>query len=214
MYSVMAFLPEFLQTDRSHGYGFGASITTSGLFLLPMTVAMFFFGLWSGPLADRWGSKLVLILGSGMSVIPFAMLAFAHDQKWEIYLVSGLLGAGLGFAFAAMSNIIVESVPANQTGVASGMNANIRTIGGSIGAAVTSMVILAGTPTGGTPKESGYTHGFLLLLIAGALATAAAVLIPTARRRNDVSEPREDGRVVVKNAEAAILAGATLVEVE
>ncbi len=157
MYSVMAFLPEFLQTDTSHGYGFGASITMSGLFLLPMTGAMFCCGLWSGPLATRWGSKLVLVLGSGMSVIPFAVLAFAHDHTWEIYLASGLLGAGLGFAFAAISNIIVESVPANQTGVASGMNANIRTIGGSIGAAVTSMVILARTPSGGIPKESGYT---------------------------------------------------------
>jgi EmrB/QacA subfamily drug resistance transporter len=218
MYSVMAFLPEFLQTNRSHGYGFGASITTSGLFLLPMTVGMFCCGLWSGPLAARWGSKRVLVLGSGMSVIPFGILAFAHDQKWEIYLVSALLGAGLGFAFAAMSNIIVESVPASQTGVASGMNANIRTIGGSIGAAVTSMVILAGTSTGGIPRESGYTHGFLLLLVAGVLATAAAVLIPTARRRAGAAEARDgsrdDGQVIVRNAEAALVAGATLVEVE
>jgi EmrB/QacA subfamily drug resistance transporter len=214
MYSVMAFLPEFLQTDTRHGYGFGASITMSGLFLLPMTGVMFFCGLWSGPLAARWGSKRVLVLGSGMSVIPFALLAFAHDQKWEIYLASGLLGAGLGFAFAAMSNIIVESVPATQTGVASGMNANIRTIGGSIGAAVTSMVILARTPAGGIPKESGYTHGFLLLLIASIFATGAAVLIPTARRRASATYLRDDEHIIVKNAEAALVAGATLVEVE
>jgi hypothetical protein len=46
-------------------------------------------------------------------------------------------GAGLGLAFARMSNIIVASVQPYQTGVASGMNTNIRTIGGSIGTAVT-----------------------------------------------------------------------------
>jgi EmrB/QacA subfamily drug resistance transporter len=214
MYSVMAFLPEFLQTKTSHGYGFSASITTSGLFLLPMTAVMFICGLWSGRLAARWGSKLVLVIGSAVSVIPFALLAFAHDHKWEIYLASGLLGVGLGFAFAAMSNIIVESVPPSQTGVASGMNANIRTIGGSIGAAVTSMVILAGTPSGGIPKESGYTHGFLLLLIASVLATAAAVIIPTARRRAERTYQPDEQHPIVKNAETALVAGATLVEVE
>ncbi len=32
-----------------------------------------------------------------------------------------------------MSNLIVHAVPPAQTGVASGMNANIRTIGGAVG---------------------------------------------------------------------------------
>jgi hypothetical protein len=94
------------------------------------------------------------------------------------------------------------------------MNANIRTIGGSIGAAVTSMVILAGTPSGGIPKESGYTHGFLLLLIASVLATAAAVIIPTARRRAERTYQPDEQHPIVKNAETALVAGATLVEVE
>jgi hypothetical protein len=41
MYSVLTFLPEFVQTPSAAGYGFGASITGSGVFLLPMTVTMF-----------------------------------------------------------------------------------------------------------------------------------------------------------------------------
>src|ERR1035441_103761 len=44
------------------------------------------------------------------------------------------MGVGFGLAFAAMSALVVAAVPHSQTGVASGMNANIRTIGGSIGA--------------------------------------------------------------------------------
>ena len=64
MYSVMAFLPEFVQTPTSTGYGFGASIIQSGLFLLPLTVTMFVFGLLSGRIADRIGSKAAVIIGS------------------------------------------------------------------------------------------------------------------------------------------------------
>ena len=48
MYSAIAFLPEFLQTPRSQGYGFGASVIVSGLYLLPLTTMMFLVGLWSG----------------------------------------------------------------------------------------------------------------------------------------------------------------------
>jgi EmrB/QacA subfamily drug resistance transporter len=220
MYSVMAFLPEFLQTNPSHGYGFGASITHSGLFLLPMTATMFFFGLWSGRLTAQLGSKLVLLIGSAVTVAPLGILAFAHHQQSVIYVISGLLGVGLGFAFAAMSNIIVESVPSSQTGIASGMNANIRTIGGSIGAAVMGSIVTSGVTSGGIPHESGYTNGFLFLFVGSILATFAAVLIPTAHKRGrdadaDVALALDkDGVYIVRNAEVAFMAGAPLVEVE
>ena len=52
MYATFAFLPEFLQTPPSAGYGFGASITQSGLILLPSSVAMFVFGIASGRLTS------------------------------------------------------------------------------------------------------------------------------------------------------------------
>lgn len=220
MYSVMAFLPEFVQTPTSAGYGFGSSITESGFFLLPMTVTMFFFGLWSGQLTARFGSKIVLVLGATATVVPLGIMTFAHHQQWEIYLVSALLGVGMGFAFAAMSNIIVESVPMSQTGIASGMNANIRTIGGSIGAAVMASIVTSGPGSDGLPRESGFTHGFLLLFVGAALAALAACFIPTHGRRGadadaDVEAARlDDGVIVIRNPEAALVAGAPLVEVE
>ena len=219
MYSIMAFLPEFLQTPTSAGYGFGASITQSGLFLLPMTVTMFAFGLLSGGLAERWGSKMVLVVGSALTAASFILLTVAHDEKWEIYAFSALIGAGLGFAFAAMSNIIVVSVPGSQVGIASGMNANIRTIGGSIGAAVMGSIVTSGARADGLPAEAGYNHGFAFLLIASVLAAAAAVIIPSARARkagtdsvNDAAPA--DGDVIVRNAETALVPGAPLLEVE
>jgi predicted MFS family arabinose efflux permease len=209
MYASFAFLPEFLQTPRSAGYGFGASITASGLFLLPMTVTMFTFGILSGRVAARVGSKLVLMTGSLVAVAPFAILAFAHTHQWEIYVASSFLGAGLGFAFAAMANIIVESVPANQVGAASGMNANIRTIGGSLGAALTASIVTSGAAANGLPKESGYTNGFAFLMIAVILATLACILIPGARRNERAVL---DAAPAIQHAETALVAGAGLTD--
>ena len=182
MYATFAFLPEFLQTPSRAGYGFGASVTHSGLILLPSSVAMFAFGALSGRLSARFGPKAVLVAGSALSVITFAMLAFTHAHIWQILVAMVVQGIGFGMAFAALSNLVVSAVPSHQTGVASGMNANIRTIGGSIGAAVMSSIVTSGAHHQELPAESGYTYGFALLTVAAVAATLAALLVPTVRR--------------------------------
>ena len=61
------------------------------------------------------------------------VLALRTTRSGSRLVSTAVLGIGFGLAFAAMANLIVAAVPPEQTGVASGMNANIRTIGGSIG---------------------------------------------------------------------------------
>jgi MFS family permease len=41
MYAAFGFMPQFNQTPSSAGYGFGASVTESGMLMLPMAVATF-----------------------------------------------------------------------------------------------------------------------------------------------------------------------------
>jgi EmrB/QacA subfamily drug resistance transporter len=206
MYATFAFLPEFLQTPSSAGYGFGLSITLSGLILLPSSVAMFAVGIASGRLTSRFGAKTVLVTGALISIVPFVLLTFAHRQEWEILLAMVLQGVGFGMAYAAMSNLVVQGVPAEQTGVASGMNANIRTIGGSIGAAVMSSIVTSTTGIGGLPRESGYTHGFGLLTVATIAAAVAAMLVPAVARARSNARPVEE----MPHAELGLLAAGTL----
>ena len=59
----------------------------------------------------------------------------AHSQPWNLYVAAGLLGIGVAFGYASMSNLIIEAVPPSQTGVATGMNTNIRNIGAALGSA-------------------------------------------------------------------------------
>lgn len=192
MYAVFAFLPEFVQTPASAGYGFTASITQSGLILLPSAIAMFVVGTLAGPLAGLIGAKTVVILGCLIGVGAMAMFAFAHDQKWELYVATAIMGAGFGLVFAAMSALIVNAVPQEQTGVASGMNANIRTIGGSIGAALMASIVTSNLSAGGLPRESGYTHGFAFLGGALVVAALAALLIPSAAAMRRAVQPLLD----------------------
>ena len=96
-----------------------------------------------------------MVAGCVIGCAAMAMFAFAHSQQWEIYVATGILGIGFGLAFSAMSANVVSAVPAEQTGVATGMNANIRTIGGSIGAAAMASIVTAKLEPSGLPDRVG-----------------------------------------------------------
>jgi predicted MFS family arabinose efflux permease len=187
MFAAFAVIPEFVQTPAVAGYGFNATISQSGLFLVPNVVASFVMGVVAGRIAGRVGSKPPTVAGSVLAAISFGFLAVAHDEPWQMYLASGLLGIGIGLAFAAMSNLIVEAVPPEQTSVASGMNSNFRTIGGAIGAQVTASLVTASVAADGLPHESGYTAAFVTLAVVGLAAAIAAAAIPSTRRGRDAA---------------------------
>ncbi|MFF7095604.1 MFS transporter [Streptomyces rubradiris] len=187
MYSIWSFLPGFVQTPAAAGYGFGAGVTESGLLMLPMLVAMFLSGVLSGRLEPRVGAKTLLTTGAVLGALACGFLTLWHDARWQIGVVAGLFGLGIGLAFASMANLIVGSVPPAQTGAATGMNANIRTIGGSIGAALTSVLVTGRLQPSGLPYASGYTHGWTLLTLLCLAAAAAALLVP-ARRQGPLAD--------------------------
>jgi EmrB/QacA subfamily drug resistance transporter len=181
MYSAFVLIPQFVQAPISTGYGFGASVTQAGLFLVPATIALLITSPVGGRLSGVVGSKVPLVLGSAVTAAAFVVLALA-GSRWEIYLASTLVGIGVGLAFASMANLIVEAVPPGQTGVATGMNTIVRTIGGAIGAEIAASVLAAHLLQSGEPEKRGYTITFWMcaaVLLVGVLASLA---IPGRRR--------------------------------
>jgi len=178
MYSSFVLIPQFVQTPDASGYGFGSSVTEAGLFLVPTTIAMIIASPLGGRLSGRFGSKVPLVLGSSITLMAYILLAVAHSAHWQIYLASLLLGTGIGFAFASMSNLIVEAVRPDQTGVATGMNAVMRTIGGAVGGQVAASILAASLLADGVPKEQGYTLSFTIMAVALAAGVAASIAVP------------------------------------
>jgi MFS family permease len=168
---------------------------------------MFIFGRVSARAARAIGPKTVVVVGSLIVAVAMAIAAFAHGHIWELAVVNAVMGIGVGLVFACLSNLIVAAVPAHQTGVASGMNANIRTIGGSIGAAVMATLVTANVFPSGIPREAGYRNGFIALTIAMVVCAGVALMIPKVSRQaieeHLVDEP--------EHAELGIVAGGTLI---
>jgi len=177
LYSCFLLLPQFAQLPRSTGFGYGASVVAAGLFLLPCALGMGVLGSMAGRVQRRFGSRRALIAGAAVSAAACGWLAVTSRHPYDMLLSSTLLGVGIGLAFAALGNLIVQAVPAQQTGVASGMNTVLRTLGGAVGGQFAATLVAANTLRG-LPALTGFTQTFAMsaLFLAGCLA--AGLLIP------------------------------------
>jgi MFS family permease len=177
MYSSFIVFPQFAQLPRSTGFGFGASVVQSGLYLLPSTVGMVIVGAFAGRIAVQFGSKNATVAGSLFTALAFGFLAAAHAHPYDMLISSSLLGIGIGLAFAALGNLVVEAVPPAQTGVAGGINTVMRTIGGALGGQLAATFI-ADHMRGGFPTITGFTETFVMATAFLVVCAFAALLVP------------------------------------
>ena len=180
MYASFIVFPQFAQLPTSTGFGYGASPVESGLYLLPSTAGMFLVGFAAGWIARRFGSKPAVVAGSVVTAMSFAFITFAHDHPYDMLISTAMLGVGIGLAFAALGNLIVEAVPPHQTGAAGGMNTVMRTIGGALGGQLAATFIAAHV-RGGEPTVTGFTDTFAMATGFLVLCTLGAMLIPHGR---------------------------------
>ena len=181
MYASFIVFPQFAQLPKSTGFGFGASVVASGLYLLPSTIGMFLMGFAAGRIAARFGSRFALVTGSVVTAVAFGLLAVQHAHPYDMLISSSLLGIGIGLAFAALGNIVVQAVDDHQTGVASGMNTVMRTVGGALGGQLTA-TFLAAHVRNGLPTVTGFTISFVMSACFLVVCAFASLLVPDGRR--------------------------------
>jgi MFS family permease len=202
MFGAFVLIPNFVESP--HGlpdrlarlveYGFHATATEAGLYLLPSSVTLLFAGPLAGLLARRWGSaKWPLVLGMVFVAGSTAAFAYFNDEPWQILAAMPFLGIGVGFAFASMAVLVTEAVDPTETGVANGMNTVMRTVGGVIGGQV-GAALLTAYPIGetGIPSVTGFEIAFAASAVASVVGAAVAAFITPPRvRRRRVLVPAE-----------------------
>jgi MFS family permease len=179
MFGSFILIPMLAQAPVSTGYGFGVDATRAGLLLLPGSLGMLAFGPLSGVIGTRFGNKVPLTIGSAVTSLGLALLAVEHSTQLEVLGFTFVMSSGIGLAFAAMPNLILEAVPAHQTGEATGFNALVRSVGSSVGSQV-SATILAASAVAGVATQSGFTDAFAVSAVVAAGAGVAALFIPRA----------------------------------
>jgi EmrB/QacA subfamily drug resistance transporter len=193
MFGSFVLVPNFVETPHDFPavvhplvhYGFDASATKAGLYLLPSSFMLLFAGPVAGLIGRRTGSKWPLAIGMALVGAAAGMLALWHSRPWEILVAMPILGLGVGFAFASMATLITEAVRPTETGVATGMNTVMRTIGGVVGGQVGAALLAARTipNSGGIPAVDGFEIAFAISAIAALVGAGVAVLVTPPRFR-------------------------------
>ncbi|HYI17558.1 MAG TPA: MFS transporter [Solirubrobacteraceae bacterium] len=179
MFGSFLLIPQLAEAPESTGYGFGLDATGAGLLMLPGALMMLVAGPVSGQLGTRFGSKLPLTAGAALTGLGLLAMALDHSSQLAVTAWNVVISIGIGLAFAAMANLIVEAVPPSQTGEATGVNTLVRSVGASIGSQVTAAILAASVISGsGLAQESGFTAAYLVCAGVAGLAAVLAALIP------------------------------------
>ncbi|MGI4894993.1 MAG: MFS transporter, partial [Janthinobacterium lividum] len=189
MYAYLSSVTEFVQTPRSAGYGFGASVVLAGLTLVPFSVVNFGASRALPWLTAQVGARRLLPSGCLVVAVSGVFFALWHDALWQAFVMMGVLGAGLGATFAMIPGLIVASVPDSETGSALGFYQVVRYIGFSLGSAVAAAVLAAATPLGSSlPTEGAYVRVLWVGVGICLAAAALAWLLPGHHRRPGMGE--------------------------
>lgn len=124
----------------------GLDALHAGLWMLPMAVPMALCAPLSGLLVGTRGPRLpLLIAGCAMTVGALMFAAFkAETSTTTLFAGYVLLGIGLGFVNAPITNTAVSGMPRAQAGVATAVASTGRQLGQTLGVAVVGAVLASG----------------------------------------------------------------------
>lgn len=193
MYVLMSLVIRFVQTPESAGYGFGASVVVAGLVLVPFSLMSVTASRVGPAVGRRFGPRAVLPLGCLVFIAAELLFALERDALWQVFLVMGIAGLGVGCTFAGLPGLIVRAVPASETGSAMSFNVVLRYVGYSTGSALSATVLEAHTPAGAVlPTAGGYTTAALIGIAVLALAGVLTAVLPGRPGREPAAELVEE----------------------
>lgn len=99
-------------------------LNQAGIAFLGFTIPMGVLTLGSGYLMRRFGVRLLLALGSAITIFAFACMGLFDwsGSLWGAFLAMMVFGAGMAFVVPAMTTVIFNATPEESHGAASGVN--------------------------------------------------------------------------------------------
>ncbi len=187
---IAILLPLLATAPRSSGlgYGFGSSTKQLALLQAPMGTMVVVGGLAVGLLVGR-GARPRAMLAVGMATMAsgYLLVTWHHNTEASVFVACGIIGVGMGFAYAAIPNLLIEAVaPELQASTASfvGVSQNMFPaimpvlIFSVLNARFVAQPASMETLSGALYSDTGFRIAFLIGAAATAIGAVVALMIP------------------------------------
>ncbi len=156
----------------------------TGISFLPVPIIIGIMSIKVAPrLIGKFGFKPLLITGTALLTIGTFLLGFLPaDASYVLHLLPGflLMGVGLGLAFISITIAATATVPAHETGLASGLINTSQQLGGALGIAMLSGIasaVTVGALAGGESPSQAILSGYQIAFFAASALMAVALLV-------------------------------------
>jgi MFS family permease len=158
-----------------HGYSFESTPLWAGIYLVPMSIGFLATGPISGRLSDRYGQRWFSTLGMVAAAVTFVLLlALPVNFPYPVFAVLILVnGLGVGMFAAPNTTTMMNSVPAEDRGAASGMRATSMNAGFVLSIGIFFSLMIVGLSSG---LPAAMTHGLVSQGVPAATAAKVAAL--------------------------------------
>jgi EmrB/QacA subfamily drug resistance transporter len=129
-----------------HGYSYASTPFWAGIYMIPLTVGIIIMGPISGALSDKYGPRWIATIGMIINAVAFLLLAALpyNFDYIEFALVLFMMGIGSGMFGSPNSSSIMNSVPPEDRGVASGMMFTIMNTSFTASMAIFFTIVIVG----------------------------------------------------------------------
>jgi EmrB/QacA subfamily drug resistance transporter len=161
----------------------GASAFVAGLQFLPLAAAITAAAALASKVIDRLGARTLIL--AGLVIMTGGVLLLAANAGGTSYATDVLpgfllVGAGVGPMFVAIAVAAMGDVPAESSGLASGVLMTGHEVGAALG--VAALTAVAGNLTTDAGLIAGYGHAFVATAgVLAALFMLALLAVPAGR---------------------------------
>ena len=180
---------------------------TAGLFLIPTSASLAVFGPVSGWLSDRYGARLLATMGLLVSCVGFVLLTQLGPTTSFLGLAFPLVFVGSGMGLFASPNraSIMNSVPAEDRGIASGISVTFVNVGSTLSLALAFLIMATVAPvkslvgifvgesgSGPTSSSASFISSIHLVFLVSTVFLLIAIVPSLLRGRRTVYIPEPE----------------------
>ncbi|WP_405885297.1 MFS transporter [Streptomyces sp. NBC_01136] len=156
----------------------GLSSSATGLAFLPMTIVTAFMNLVAARAAEKFGARVPISVGLFLMAVGLTVLCVVPQSTpvWLMAVLLGPVGVGGALAVPSLTAVLLDNVPAERAGTASGVLNTFRQMGGALAVAVYGALITTDFLHG---MRVSLTISTVLLLV---IAAASLTLKPTPQK--------------------------------